>query len=213
LYRNEAGTLSLYRSKEIMMQIQPGAPAPSFRVEDIFGDPISLNDYAGKRLLLSFFRNAACAICNLRVHQLIQRYPAYQRDGLEILAVFESPRANILQYVGKQDAPFPIIADPQGQLYALYGVEVSESKVAKTMSMPEAQVTIRAAAAQGFVLTPEGGSNFNRMPAEFLIGPDLIVRRAHYADYVMDHLPFEVIEQFLPSYAEALKEIAHEAQR
>ena len=61
--------------------------------------------------------------------------------------MFESPRENILQYVGRQDAPFPIVADPQAQLYALYGVEVSEAKVAKTMSMPETQATIGAAAA------------------------------------------------------------------
>jgi peroxiredoxin len=179
------------------MQIQPGTPAPTFRVEDVFGDSIGLGDYAGKRLLLSFFRNAACAICNLRVHQLIQHYPVYQRAGLEVLAVFESPRENILQYVGRQDAPFPIIADPQAQLYALYSVEVSEEKVAETMNMPETQATIRAAAAQGFVLTPEAGSNFNRMPADFLIGPDLTIQRAHYAEYVMDHLPFEDIERFL----------------
>jgi peroxiredoxin len=181
------------------MQIQPGAPAPSFRVENVFGDPISLSDYAGKRLLLSFYRNAACAICNLRVYELIKRYPAYRRGGLEILAVFESPRENILEYVGRQDAPFPIIADPQAQLYALYGVEVSEDKVAKTMSMPQTQETIRAAAAQGFELTREAGSNFNRMPAEFLIGPDMTVQIAHYAEYVMDHLPFEVIDRFLAS--------------
>jgi len=195
------------------MQIQSGVPAPMFRVEDIFGEPISLEGYAGKRLLLAFFRNAACAICNLRVHQLILRYPGYQQAGLEVLAVFESPRENILQYVGKQDAPFPIVADPQAQLYDLYGVETSESKVAKTMAMPEAQETIHAAAAQGFVLTPEPGSNFNRMPAEFLIGPDLIVRHAHYATYVMDHLPFEAIEEFLRSDGVSLEEIAHETQR
>jgi peroxiredoxin len=181
------------------MQIQPGAPAPSFRVEDVFGNPISLDDYAGKRLLLSFYRNAACAICNLRVHRLIERYPAYQRGELELLAVFESPRESILQYVGRQDAPFPIVADPQARLYALYGVEVSEEKVTKTMSMAETQATIGEAAAQGFVLTREAGSNFNRMPADFLIGPDLTIQRAHYAEYVMDHLPFEAIEQFLIS--------------
>jgi peroxiredoxin len=181
------------------MQIQAGTSAPLFQVEDIFGNPISLSNYAGKRLLLSFFRNAACAICNLRIHQLVLRYPAYQLAGLEIVAIFESPRENMLEYVGKQDAPFPLLADPQGLLYARYGVEVSEDKVAKTMSMPETQETISAAAAQGFVLTPEASSNFNRMPADFLIGPDLIIQRAHYAEYVMDHLPFDAIEQFLHS--------------
>jgi hypothetical protein len=57
--------------KEIIMQIQAGAAAPLFQAEDMFGDPIDLRDYADTWLLLSFFRNAACAICNLRVHQLI----------------------------------------------------------------------------------------------------------------------------------------------
>jgi hypothetical protein len=37
------------------------------------------------------------------------------------------------------------------------------------------------------------------MPADFLIEPGLRVRRAHYADYVMDHLPFEEIERALDS--------------
>src|SRR5262245_45214984 len=175
------------------MHIQPATPAPDLRSQYIFGAPIDLRDYAGKTLLLSFFRNAACAVCNLRMHHLIQRSPAYRESGLEIVAVFESPRASILEYVGKQDAPFPIIADPQAQLYALYGVETSEDKVAQTMGRPETQDVIQEAAAHGFVLTHEPGSNFQRIPADFLIGPDLVVRRAHYAAYVTDHLPFEEI--------------------
>ncbi|MFL5803235.1 MAG: redoxin domain-containing protein [Roseiflexaceae bacterium] len=128
---------------------------------------------------------------------LIQRYAAYQAGGLEVLAVFESPRASILEYVGKQDAPFPIIADPEARLYDLYGVEISEDKVAQTMSLAGTPDVIREAAEHGFVLTQELGSNFHRIPADFLIGPDLMIRRSHYAAYVTDHLPFEVIEQLI----------------
>jgi thioredoxin-dependent peroxiredoxin len=46
-------------------------------------------------------------------------------------------------------------------------------------------------------LTPEEGSNFFRMPADFLIGPDLTVHTAHYAEYVYDHLGFDKLEQAL----------------
>jgi thioredoxin-dependent peroxiredoxin len=46
-------------------------------------------------------------------------------------------------------------------------------------------------------LTKEEGSNFLRMPADFLIGPDGVVRAAHYAAYVWDHLPFACIEELL----------------
>ena len=42
---------------------------------------------------------------------------------------------------------------------------------------------------------PEEGSNFHRMPAEFLIRPDGIVEIAHYANYVYDHLELDVLER------------------
>jgi peroxiredoxin len=179
------------------MSIQAGSYAPSFRTEDIFGNAIDLQDFAGQTVLLSFFRNGACAFCNLRVHQLIARFPDYRRRGLAVLAVFESPRERILESVAQQDAPFPIIADPRAELYDLYGVETSEEKIAQTTQRPDLPEAIQEAAAHGFQLTPEEGSNFNRMPADFLIGPGLIVRHAHYADYVMDHLPFADIEEAL----------------
>lgn len=179
------------------MKIQPGTTAPRFQRADIFGTWIDLYHQEGGMTLLSFFRNAACAICNLRVHQLIERYPAYQQRGLRIITVFESPQARILQYVAKQDAPFPIIADPQAELYTRYGVESSSVKVAATMTRAETPAVIQQAAAHGFALTPEEGSNFDRMPADFLLTYDLRVVAAHYANYVMDHMPLARIEQEL----------------
>ena len=159
--------------------------------------PVELFDKEGGSTLLSFFRNAACAICNFRVHQLIERYPEYQQRGLRIIAVFESPRERSLAYVAKQDATFPIIADPSAELYSLYGVESSAAKVAATMQMPETPAVIQQAAAHGFALTPEEGSNFDRMPADFLLAHDGRIITAHYADYVMDHMPLARIEEDL----------------
>jgi peroxiredoxin Q/BCP len=177
--------------------ITPGSAAPPFAVADLFARPIALSDYRGRTLLLSFFRNAACAMCNLRVHELIERFPGLHRAGLDVVAVFESPREAMLQYVGRQDAPFPLIADPAAELYGRYGLESSEAKVAATMAMPETMARVASAAAAGFALTPEPGSNFHRMPADFLIGPDGVVLAAHYARYVWDHLPFAQIEEQL----------------
>jgi peroxiredoxin Q/BCP len=181
------------------MQFQAGLAAPSFETADIFGQPVNLSDYAGRTVLLSFFRNAACALCNLRVHELIQRYPDYRERGLEIIAVFESSLASIAQYVGRQDAPFAIVADPAAELYDLYAVEVSADKIAKTMGRPETERAVAEAAAHGFALTKEAGSNFERIPADFLIGPDGRILRAQYAEYVTDHLSFETIDELLPA--------------
>ena len=177
------------------MLIQTGASAPLFTALDHSGNRIATEDFKGKWLLLSFLRNGACAICNLHVRKLIQQFPKLQSQGLEIITVFESPLASIQQYVGTQDAPFSIIPDPDAELYALYGVESSAEKTQATMSKPETPAVIAEAAAQGFALTPEEGSNFHRMPAEFLIRPNGTVEIAHYANYVYDHLEFDVLEK------------------
>ena len=159
-------------------KLMVGMTAPIFQSVDLFDQPINLEDYKGRWLLLSFYRFSACALCNLRIHQLITAFPDYQQKGLEMLAIFESPKANLLQYVGKQDAPFPLIGDPKARIYDLYGLETSEEKIKATMDDPNTMDRVKAAAAAGFALTKEEGSNFNRMPADFLIDPDGIIRSA-----------------------------------
>ncbi len=177
------------------MRLSEGMPAPDFKATDMFGQPIDLESRAGKPVLLSFLRNGACALCNLQVHKLIRHYDQLHAAGLEIIAVFESPVESVTQHVGKQDSPFPIIADPEARLYALYGVESAEEKFADGLSAKQTAL-VGEAAAIGYSLTPEAGSNFFRLPADFLIGGDGIIRRALYSEAVGDHLSFAEIEQF-----------------
>jgi len=65
------------------------------------------------------------------------------------------------------------------------------------MAMSATRAVIQLAADHGFALTKEEGSNFERMPADFLLAYNLRVIDAHYADYVMDHLSLARIEQEL----------------
>ncbi|HWO54268.1 redoxin domain-containing protein [Paenibacillus sp. JTLBN-2024] len=177
-------------------QLRPGDAAPWFEAADQNGEPVTPDTYAGRNLLLAFFRNSACALCNLRVQQFIKRYETWKRQGMEVVAFFESPEANLRQYVGRQNAPFPLIADPEAEIYARYGVESSEAKMKATLAQPDIhEITARVEAA-GFKLIPEEGSNFNRIPAEFLIDEQGIVQVAHYGSLITDHLPFEAIERF-----------------
>lgn len=176
--------------------LSKGEIAPDFTFAGIDGVPLQFSDLRGRKVLLAFFRNAGCAMCNLRVRHFIQRYNQWHMQGLEIVAVFESPETNMSQYVGRQEAPFPLIADPQADLYDLYGVEVSEEKVQATMADTNTQKFVAEAAAEGFALIPEEGSNFYRIPAEFLIDDNGIIQVAHYGQLVTDHLPLDVIDRF-----------------
>ena len=182
---------------ETTTKVLVGMPAPIFQTTDLFDRPFNLADYRGRWLLLSFYRNAACAICNVRVHTLIGKYDSYHQQGLEMLAIFESPTISLRQYVGKQNAPFPIVGDPEAHLYDLYGIETSMDKVNASMGNAITQQRVQEAAAVGFQLTKEDGSNFYRMPADFLIDPDGVVREAFYSEVVGQHLDLAVVNTHL----------------
>lgn len=182
------------------MRLKAGAEAPEFAVNDISGMELSLARYRGKKLMLSFFRNAACVLCNVQIHKLIAKYPWFKKQGLELIAVFESPAENIRSFVGRQSPSFPIVADPEGDLYKTYGVENSEALVGAALQNSGAgylKDLIETAASIGYTLTQEPGSNFFRMPADFLIDEHGIIRAAHYTEVLGKHIPEGEIELFL----------------
>lgn len=179
------------------MLLTPKQVAPNFTATAINGTTVALESFRGKKTLLSFFRNGACALCNLRVHAMIQRYEHYQAQGMDFIAVFESALIDMTDEVGRQSAPFHILSDPDGSIHAMYGVENSAEKVQATMESPLLQASVEAALAIGFPLKPQPGSNFERIPADFLINRDLTIHTVHYGNLVFDHLPFESIDRFL----------------
>lgn len=176
------------------MRLKPGNPAPPFSVRDLDGNEVSLNPYTGKRLLLSFYRYASCPFCNLRVHELARRYADYRSGGLEALAVFQSPAATIRKYVGRQAPSFAILPDPARQLYRLYGVESSWAGLLQPLvtRWPE---LIRALG-RGFLPGSMQGEP-HRLPADFLVGPDLRLLDVYYGRDIGDHMPRAQIERHL----------------
>ena len=175
------------------MRLKPGDRAGEFKVETLDGRRVALQDYAGGRLLLSFHRYASCPLCNLRVHQLIRNLDRFREKGLQVLAVFQSPPESIIKYVGRQKAPFPLVADPEHAMYRAYGVETSWGGFVKgglrVVSLTRALgLGFRPGLMEGRVAL---------VPADFLIGPDLTISRAYYGRDIGDHLPLSEIESWL----------------
>ncbi|TGK01346.1 redoxin [Leptospira langatensis] len=174
--------------------IHSGEPARDFEYKDLDGNSHRLSELKGKKILLSFLRNGACALCNLRVHSMIKNYP--ELNGLDILAIFESKKEDMLPYVGQQKPPFALIPDPEAGIYSLYDVEVSQEKVQSSMDSAVVHGRVQEASAVGFSLTPQEGSNFFRMPADFLIDEDFKIHKAFYSSLIGDHIDLEEIKDW-----------------
>ena len=174
------------------MRLHVGDKIPAFQVTDTEGQPHSADRYKGELLLLSFFRYAACPLCNLRVHELARLAPVLKQKGLHILAFFESEPARVKEIVGKQKPPFPLIGDPQRVVYKKYGVESSW----KGFTLGGFSPRILRALAYGF-LPGKMENDIALLPADFLVGPDGRILAAYYATDIAHHMPLETIEGLL----------------
>lgn len=172
-------------------QVSVGDRAPPFSATTWLGENIELESYLGRKVWLAFFRFASCPLANLRIHEIGKRHDL-SADGLQILAVFPSPRERIAAHVGRQKPLFPLVSDPHETLYMLYGLRAS---VAGLIGRDVGLRTVEAAAL-GFLPGPMDGT-ITRLPGDVLIDETGIVRHVHNGEDVADNLPFERVVEFL----------------
>src|SRR5262249_5000194 len=152
---------------------------------------------AGQILLLSFNRSAVCPLCNVRLSLLISRYQEYRRRGVQVMSVFESSPDFLDYYLDRQHPPCPVAADPERVSYSVYGLETSLWGVIKAR-LARGSV-YREAAGKGIGGNPyydivHMDGNFNRMPADFVIGPDMRIRFAYYGRDAGDFAMFSQLD-------------------
>lgn len=174
------------------MRLQAGQPAPDVQTLDVLGGPVSLQQWRGRPVLLSFYRYASCPLCNLRVRDLREAAPQLQAQGLVLVGVFQSDAATIGRHVGQQQLPFPLVADPALALYRRYGVERSWAAM---LRWPTLTGAVRAMAA-GFLPGRVDGP-IDRTPADFLIDAQGRIAMAHYGRHLGDHLPIAELRAWL----------------
>lgn len=171
--------------------------APEFRCTDIFGRPINLVDYRGKRLLLGFFRHAGCPFCNLRVHALQRIRKEMLALNLEMIFFFESNERLLQSSTFHQEvSPIPLIADPQKVWYETYGIENSWTKSMAGHLTSFIRTALTAKKKNLPMHMMKDHESFSTIPAEFLLDENLIIRHIHHAENLSDRLSLDVIRQF-----------------
>jgi thioredoxin-dependent peroxiredoxin len=184
------------------MRLKPGQTAPHFLVKDIYGRRVDLADFRGAKLLLSFYRAAVCPLCNIRTWHLIDRYPEYQRHGMRHIAFYESSPLQTHHYLDRLRAPFPVVADLDRVVYAQYGLEWSlwgALYARLTRGAVYREATAKRLGGTTIQSVTQARRAFGRLPADFLIGPDLRIRSVYYGKDAGDFLRFSEIDRFVAS--------------
>lgn len=179
------------------MKIANNTVALEFNAVTAERRPFVMSRLKGSKILLSFFRNGSCTLSNHRLHLLKKHSRLFLEKNLHVVCVFESMPKDILPFAGRAEAPFHILADPMALLYDMYGIENDDSTIRHMLAAGLLTHAIEAAAEAGFPWVPQEESNFFRMPADFLIDEDFIVRDLHYSVMLTDRLPIGQILSWL----------------
>ena len=91
--------------------LQIGTKAPYFEGVDENGNPVSLKDFAGKKLVLYFYPKDSTPGCTAEACDLRDNYQRFLAMGYEVLGVSRDSAASHQKFIAKYELPFHLIAD------------------------------------------------------------------------------------------------------
>lgn len=105
-----------------MTHLKVGDQAPNFSGVTEKGEPISLADFAGKKLILFFYPKdntpgCTAAACNLR-----DNYSELQAKGFELLGVSPDSAKKHENFIKKFEFPFSLLADTEKETIKAFGL-------------------------------------------------------------------------------------------
>jgi peroxiredoxin Q/BCP len=102
--------------------LQEGNQMPAFSGITHLGNPISNQDYKGKKLVVFFYPRANTPGCTAEACNLSDNYAALQAAGYEILGVSADSINKQASFANKFSFPYPLLADEDHVAIKAFGV-------------------------------------------------------------------------------------------
>lgn len=109
------------------MSLNVGDSAPDFSVNDQQGNPVTLSDFKGKKVVLYFYPKDNTPGCTAEACNLRDNYSALQKAGYEVLGVSSDHEKSHQKFIDKYDLPFTLLADTDKEIHEKYGTWVEKS--------------------------------------------------------------------------------------
>ena len=112
-----------------MAKLKTGCLLPEFRYNTPFEKDLAIAHFVSKaeKTAILFLRYYGCPTCQLDMHNISQNYKEIVGENGQIAVVLQSSPENLKKQMAKDTFPFPIICDPQQELYKQFGIDKAAS--------------------------------------------------------------------------------------
>jgi thioredoxin-dependent peroxiredoxin len=101
--------------------LHPGDSAPAFTLPDQTGRPVSLSDFAGGKVVLYFYPQAATPACTTQACDFRDSSAALRAAGYSVLGVSKDEVDALARFHADEHLDFPLLADPGLAVHEAYG--------------------------------------------------------------------------------------------
>lgn len=106
------------------MTLNPGDPAPDFTLPADDGQPLSLANLKGKKVVLYFYPKDSTPGCTQEGEAFRDLHDAFTARGAVVLGASKDSVKRHQNFKAKHGFPFPLLSDEDGALCEAYGVWV-----------------------------------------------------------------------------------------
>ena len=102
--------------------LEVGTKAPAFTLPDKDGNPVSLSDFAGKKIVLYFYPRDNTPGCTRQACAFAGAYEDFKKIGAVVIGVSKDSAASHQKFAEKYDLPFILLSDPELAAIQAYSV-------------------------------------------------------------------------------------------
>lgn len=102
--------------------LESGMKAPGFTLPDKDGNPVSLSDFAGKKVIIYFYPKDNTPGCTRQACAFAADYDRFKSKDIAIIGISKDSVASHSKFAAKYDLPFILLSDPERTVIEAYGV-------------------------------------------------------------------------------------------
>jgi peroxiredoxin Q/BCP len=120
--------------------LEVGMKAPDFTLSDKDGNPVTLSDLRGRRVVVYFYPKDNTPGCTRQACAFGAHYEEFQKRGITVIGISRDSVASHEKFAAKYGLPFILLSDPDRVAIEAYGVW-QEKKLAGKVGMGVVRTT------------------------------------------------------------------------
>ena len=112
--------------------LKEGTKAPAFTLPDESGNPVSLSDFTGKKVVVYFYSKDNTPGCTRQACAFAAAYEDFKKIDVAVIGISKDSQRSHTNFIKKYDLPFILLSDPEREAIEAYDVWKEKKMYGKT---------------------------------------------------------------------------------